>query len=336
MKKLWFLFPMLIILFGCFEQSTPEPIVLDEQLSVPVQSNNTTQIIETQPEPTPLEIANQTAFEFAILSSTYAYDGFGMTLLNYSEGDEFTFTYLYNSQYAGFGNRSEFYLKSSLRTHTLVLTVVDSEVTSAILDGVYNELELGMVDVAETFDFDLVSLETCKELAIDFVEQSNVFQTKVYQGMSAWTNNASVTRLSDTLCQVRVFIPTSSDGQYYESVYVFVDHDVVFFPNSNSQRSWIDIYMDPNADYSIILTPLPNPLCPPGQLMATSTHLKFCFEPTITNNMPCSSSVSCERGACVRTSMGEFGTPTKCFDYPFGCRYWVAENNQPAKLVCLS
>lgn len=337
MKKLWFIFPVLIILFGCLESASPEPIVLNEQQPVPVQNYTNNNTIQPEPEPTALELANETAFEFAISTSTYLYDGFGILLSNYSENDdEFTFTYLYNSQYAGFGNRSEFYLKSSLSTHTLVIVVEGDQVKSAVVDGVYDELKLEMVDVAKSFDYDFVDLETCKQIAIDFVEQSDVFKSTVYPGLSALTSNYSVTRLSDTLCMVYVKIPTSQDSVYGESVTVFVDHDSAFFPNSNSQRSWIDIYMDPNADYSLIYVPLPDPLCPQGQLIATSTHTKFCYEPTDTNNLPCSSSASCDRGACIRTSMGEFGTPTKCFDYPYGCRYWVAENNKPAQLVCLS
>ncbi|VVC04026.1 Uncharacterised protein [Candidatus Bilamarchaeum dharawalense] len=335
MNKILVLLFALVLAFGCFQTEQPPENLSTQEPQPPPYTPPP--VVEQPPQPTALELANQSALDFALSSSTYSYDGFGLTLYNYSQqNDSFTFVYLYNSQYSGFGNRSIYFLEQALSTHSLVINVKGTQVTYAVLDGVYDELNDDWIDVAKKFDNTPSDIETVKQIALDFVKHSDYFKKTASAGTEPRTSNYSVNKISNTLYEVTVYVPTSSDGQYTDMTRVLVDNYVPYFPNSNLQRYWVEIYLDPNADYSQIITQLPNPKCPPGQLIATGTKMKFCYPPSSTNGMPCSSSSSCIRGACVRTSMGEFGTPTKCFDYPYGCKYWVAEQNKAAQLFCLT
>jgi hypothetical protein len=326
----------LVFLLGCMapeeEAAEPEMPEVEIEETPPVQPPEP----EPEPEPTPLEKANATAHGFAVNSSTYAYDGSGLTLTNHTEDDDrFTFTYDFTSKYSGFGDRSAYRLEKMETQHTLLIGVEDGIVTSAVLDGVYDELEGGWIDLAANFDFTPTDRNRSIDMAIEFVKQSEQFNERAKQGSDVWVEGRDVDKISDTCYRVGVRFNRKVDQTRTDMLNVRVNHYEPFMLSEDfDSRFWQSWYTDPTADYTKVSAHIQKPKCPKGQLVATSLEQKFCYEPTGTHDMPCSSDEQCDMGACMRTSMGEFGPPAKCNDYPFGCRFWLFKDRAPMK-TCL-
>jgi hypothetical protein len=84
------------------------------------------------------------AKEFALQSSTYVFDGSNLKL----EKTEtlkcpycWSFTFSYASSHGGHGNRTGAILPQVAQKHTLVIITREGNVTSAVVDGVYDELK---------------------------------------------------------------------------------------------------------------------------------------------------------------------------------------------------
>jgi len=328
---------LLLLLAGC----TGQPPLPQAQENAAVEPQNATPQPPAvlAPAPTLFDIANGSAHSFALESQTYAYDGSGLSLRNYSAANGlFGFTYTYVSSHSGFGNRSAYSLAQMQTPHTLVMRVSGEDVTSAVLDGAYDELRGEWIDVAKNFDLTPVDKAQSMQAAIDYVKGTDGFRKNARPGARVWIDDYYAGKLTDTAWSFTVFYETRAmtAGEYVrEAVTVTVIRYVPYEHNKTlANKMWVDWYSDPTTDYSALISGIPDPKCPPGQLIAGNLNLKFCFPPTSTHGKPCSKTEDCERGACMRVSMGEYGPPAKCSDYPFGCRYWLFNSTNPVK-VCL-
>lgn len=79
---------------------------------------------------------------------TYVFDGSGLELVDESEVEEgvFEFVFDFDSSAAGYGDREDQMLAQVITSHTIVVTVKDGEVISAITDGVYSEVDEKMME----------------------------------------------------------------------------------------------------------------------------------------------------------------------------------------------
>lgn len=74
---------------------------------------------------------------------TYAYDGSGLGLVSYVQQESYpvrhVLTYRFTSSHAGYGNRSDIVTAQVVTEHTIVVTIVDGIVDSAVIDGKWDE-----------------------------------------------------------------------------------------------------------------------------------------------------------------------------------------------------
>jgi len=75
---------------------------------------------------------------------TYAYDGSGLALVNYTELESFPLrdmlTYRFTSSHAGYGNRSGMVTAQVITEHTIRATTADRNVESAVIDDRWDEM----------------------------------------------------------------------------------------------------------------------------------------------------------------------------------------------------
>jgi hypothetical protein len=75
---------------------------------------------------------------------TYAYDGSGLTLVNYtmleSSPLRYQLTYRFTSSHAGYGNRSGMMTAQAITEHTIRVTTNDRDVESAVIDDRWDEM----------------------------------------------------------------------------------------------------------------------------------------------------------------------------------------------------
>ncbi len=75
---------------------------------------------------------------------TYAYDGSGLTFVNYVQQESYpvrhVLTYNFTSSHAGYGNRSGSVTAQVITPHTIRVTIVDGNVDSAVIDGRWDEM----------------------------------------------------------------------------------------------------------------------------------------------------------------------------------------------------
>jgi len=336
--KLYPALMLFILFFGCVGQSAA-PQKSSENITAPQQNITPPIQAEPQPQPTQSELANASAYSFAKNSSTYAYDGSDLALKDSREANgTYTFTFSFNSAHSGFGNRSANDLEEMETQHSITIIVSSGKVISAVLDGVYDELDGEWIDVAKNFDLTPTDKNRSKQIAIEFVKNSEEFQQNARSGSPIWIDDFFVYKSSDTAYLITVFYETN-EFHYNEfergSISLTVNGYSAYIHNESLRTNdWIDWYSDPTTDYSKLNAHIPNPKCPSDQQIAANLTYKFCYKPSLTDGKPCSKSEDCERGACIRMSMGEFGPPAKCKDYPYGCRYWLFEGKSPVK-VCL-
>jgi len=108
-------------------------------------------LVETHP-------AARTAKEFIMNAPTFRFDGIRQTVnvTNIAEATvppgtpaHVVVTITFESRHAGYGNRSGQALAQVITPHTAVITVVGGEVTSAVLDGKWDELRQKPVTIGE-------------------------------------------------------------------------------------------------------------------------------------------------------------------------------------------
>jgi hypothetical protein len=75
---------------------------------------------------------------------TYAYDGSGLRLVNYVQQESFpvrhVLTYAFTSSHAGYGDRSGMVTAQVITDHSIVITITDGTVQSAVIDGTWDEM----------------------------------------------------------------------------------------------------------------------------------------------------------------------------------------------------
>ena len=84
-------------------------------------------------------------------SPTYVYDGFDLTLKDAENisGNKYRLRYSFKSRGAGYGDRSNKMIAQVITDHELVVTVEDNEVTKAISDEKYDELNDRMITAGD-------------------------------------------------------------------------------------------------------------------------------------------------------------------------------------------
>ena len=74
---------------------------------------------------------------------TYTYDGSGLTFVNYVQQESFpvrhVLTYTFTSRHAGYGDRSGKVTAQVITQHSILITIVDGTVDSAVIDGKWDE-----------------------------------------------------------------------------------------------------------------------------------------------------------------------------------------------------
>lgn len=121
------------------------------------------------------EDARAIAGEWIINAPTYAYDGSNLTLAGHLVPDSFPeqheIKYEFVSSHAGYGNRSGQGLAQVITPHTIVVRVAGAEVTSAVMDGIWDEMYQRMLS-------DMVIMESsmpCDEVPwMDWYESDSV------------------------------------------------------------------------------------------------------------------------------------------------------------------
>jgi len=75
---------------------------------------------------------------------TYKYDGSGLRLVNYVQQESFpvrhVLTYAFTSSHAGYGDRSGMVTAQVITDHSLLITITDGTVQSAVIDGKWDEM----------------------------------------------------------------------------------------------------------------------------------------------------------------------------------------------------
>jgi hypothetical protein len=88
---------------------------------------------------------------------TYTYDGSGLVLVNYVQQESFpvrhVLTYNFTSSHAGYGDRSGKVTATVITNHTITITVIDGNVDSAIIDGVWDETGQFMIGSEQSLSY---------------------------------------------------------------------------------------------------------------------------------------------------------------------------------------
>jgi hypothetical protein len=88
---------------------------------------------------------------------THKYDGSGLALVDYVQQESFpvrhVLTYNFTSSHAGYGDRSDQVTAQVITNHTIKVTIIDGNVDSAIIDGVWDEMDQFMIGSELGFSF---------------------------------------------------------------------------------------------------------------------------------------------------------------------------------------
>ena len=112
------------------------------------------------------------ARNFVVNSPTFAFDGIQDTLEFVASEEElpntWQYTYEFQSRHAGYGDRTGQMLLMVITPHEAVITVVNGEVASAIMDGKWDMIKQEMLAEA-------ITEEEARQIAEDFVRNSPTF-----------------------------------------------------------------------------------------------------------------------------------------------------------------
>ncbi len=143
-----------LLLAGCTQLGKPTSSPTAFATLPPVQFNGTT-----------LAKSVDLGRQFVESSSTFAFDGIPQTLafVNSEELDReysWRLTYSYNSQQAGYGDRTGQALAPVVTPHEIVLEMTNGTVTSAVVDGKYDELTHQAVGPPDVTSFHATLIQT--------------------------------------------------------------------------------------------------------------------------------------------------------------------------------
>jgi hypothetical protein len=126
---------------------------------------------------------------------TYKYDGSGIRLVNYVQQESYpvrhVLTYTFTSSHAGYGDRSGKVTAQVIMEHTIMITIVEGKVDSAVIDGKWNEIGQFMIG---------------SELSLSY--QPEMCTKTVWQ---VWEENSG-----------RVYIRAPADEEIIKSYYITV------------------------------------------------------------------------------------------------------------------
>ncbi len=94
------------------------------------------------------DMAEKAAGEWVNESPTFKFDGSGLTLLSYNVNKAqktYEFSYSFVSAHGGYGDRTGQPVTQAITPHTIDVTVKDRTVISAIIDGIWDELNQRMI-----------------------------------------------------------------------------------------------------------------------------------------------------------------------------------------------
>ncbi len=100
-------------------------------------------------EPVPAQEPERVAEQWVRAAPTYAYDGFDLALqeqyVRESHPEQYVFIYTFTTRAAGYGDRSDEMVAQVLTDREIEVVVIDGEVVSAVIDGVWDELRQEML-----------------------------------------------------------------------------------------------------------------------------------------------------------------------------------------------
>jgi hypothetical protein len=118
----------------------PEKMNALKDVIIKISSN-----IQTS-EPAPDILQAELAIDFVKNAPTFAFDGMGDSLtvedvmILESFPVQYVVTINFESLHGGYGDRTGQYLTQAITPHTIIVTVVDGQITSAIIDDIWDEL----------------------------------------------------------------------------------------------------------------------------------------------------------------------------------------------------
>jgi len=118
----------------------PEKMNALKDVIIKISSN-----IQTS-EPAPDVLQAELAIDFVKNTPTFAFDGIGNSLtvedvmILESFPVQYVVTINFESLHGGYGDRTGQYLTQAITPHTIIVTVVDGQITSAIIDDIWDEL----------------------------------------------------------------------------------------------------------------------------------------------------------------------------------------------------
>lgn len=94
--------------------------------------------------------AVQQAEQWVQNAPTYAYDGQNLELIDYyvqeSDPERHVVTFEFSSRQAGYGDRSNQAAAQVITDHVIIVTIVEQEIQSAVIDGRWDELNQREID----------------------------------------------------------------------------------------------------------------------------------------------------------------------------------------------
>ncbi len=88
---------------------------------------------------------------------TYTYDGSGLALVDYVQQESYPVRHVltcnFTSSHAGYGDRSDQVTAPVITKHTIKVTIIDGNVDSAIIDGVWDEMGQFMIGSELAFSY---------------------------------------------------------------------------------------------------------------------------------------------------------------------------------------
>ena len=125
--------------------------------------------------------------DFIIHAPTFKFDGMNETLrvidtkILESFPEQYVTTLTFDSRFAGYGNRTGQVLAQVITPHTAVVTVVNNTVTSAIIDGKWDELKQKPVNQPIVLE-----PEQALNLAMTYIKEKYPDAAKLINGSSTW------------------------------------------------------------------------------------------------------------------------------------------------------
>lgn len=184
-------------------------------------------------QPAPVQDPETIAEQWVRSAPTYAYDGFDLALqeqyVRESHPEQYVFIYSFTTRTAGYGDRSDQAVAQVLTDREIEVVVVEGEVVSAVVDGVWDERGQELLD-QEMVELSFTPMQ-CVEYAWDewyaagnssFTErpQTQELIAAYYRAQGVVVEEVVRVEMDGAVCMACEICPV---GVVYS---VIVDHDV--------------------------------------------------------------------------------------------------------------